>query len=153
MASMEDLVSTLSGGAHIGKQANELQDLHGPLPPPAPASSWNDPAPPSSFDLSSTSAWLAGSGNSPRQGPATGFMGKRETGFSVPPPKHEQSQTGMPYHASVLPVKASPKDTGGFDGDAFKPLWERRTGGAPEAGSSGGGGGKGGGAGVDGRNA
>lgn len=29
-----------------------------------------------------------------------------------------------PYHASVLPIKASPKDTGGFAEDAFKPLWE-----------------------------
>lgn len=28
-----------------------------------------------------------------------------------------------PYHANVLPVKASPKDTGGFEQDAFRPLW------------------------------
>jgi hypothetical protein len=65
------------------------------------------------------------------------FTGKRETGFSIPPPKGsgQQQQQGfavqgqrqgepIPYHANVLPVKASPKDTGGFGDDAFKPLWE-----------------------------
>jgi 3-keto steroid reductase len=31
----------------------------------------------------------------------------------------------MPYHASVLPVRASPKDMGGFGDDAFRPLWRK----------------------------
>ncbi|WVR06321.1 hypothetical protein IAU60_003351 [Kwoniella sp. DSM 27419] len=31
-----------------------------------------------------------------------------------------------PYHASVLPIRASPKETGGFTDDAFKPLWNER---------------------------
>lgn len=69
---------------------------------------------------------------------------KKETGFSIPPPKNQPNgsshsynsnssssnrpqQNGegnnIPYHASVLPMKASPKDTGGFGDDAFKPLW------------------------------
>jgi hypothetical protein len=56
------------------------------------------------------------------------FAGQRETGFSIPPPKHQtQNQSPddqIPYHANVLPVKASPKETGGFADDAFKPLWE-----------------------------
>lgn len=30
----------------------------------------------------------------------------------------------MPYHANVLPIKASPKDTPGFGDDAFRPLWD-----------------------------
>nr|ODN93991.1 3-keto sterol reductase [Cryptococcus depauperatus CBS 7841] len=28
-----------------------------------------------------------------------------------------------PYHAAVLPIQASPKDIGGFEDDAFRPLW------------------------------
>ena len=76
-------------------------------------------------------------GNSPRQGST--FVGKRETGFSIPPPKAQSStqvpqggqgagagggEETIPYHADVLPIKASPKDTGGFGDDAFKPLWQ-----------------------------
>lgn len=66
------------------------------------------------------------------------FTGKRETGFSIPPPKASGGVGGsgggsgfaqgqgeqIPYHANVLPAKASPKDTGGFGDDAFKPLWD-----------------------------
>lgn len=55
------------------------------------------------------------------------FTGKRETGFSIPPPKNSNGAEQIPYHASVLPVKASPKETGGFGDDAFKPLWEGST--------------------------
>jgi len=68
-------------------------------------------------------------GNSPRQG-AGFFPTQRETGFSIPPPKatgaNNNNSTGadMPYHANVLPIKASPKDTPGFGDDAFRPLWD-----------------------------
>ena len=34
-----------------------------------------------------------------------------------------QQQQLYPHHESVLPLRASPKDTGGFDDDAFAPLW------------------------------
>lgn len=30
-----------------------------------------------------------------------------------------------PYHAEVLPERASPAKTDGFADDAFKPIWER----------------------------
>lgn len=43
---------------------------------------------------------------------------QRNQGFTGDEPEER------PYHASVLPIKASPKDTGGFAEDAFKPLWE-----------------------------
>lgn len=186
MASMDDLIATINGGLHAGQNGNDLKDLHaklaqtlqatkapyrpippptitspasanGPLPPPAPASSWNDSlASPSSGQFSglssspyatraqqSANAW-GGMGNSPRQGGAGMFQAaKKETGFSIPPPKNQSNgsshsynsnnsssnrpQNGegnkIPYHASVLPMKASPKDTGGFGDDAFKSLW------------------------------
>ena len=72
-------------------------------------------------------AW-GGMGNSPRQGGAV-FTGKRQSGFSIPGPKPptagpQSDEQQIPYHANVLPVKASPKDTGGFGNDAFKPIWE-----------------------------
>ncbi|KAL7423138.1 3-keto-steroid reductase [Cryptotrichosporon argae] len=40
MASMDDLIATISGGMHVGQQANDLKDLHAKLqqtlqPPPA----------------------------------------------------------------------------------------------------------------------
>lgn len=57
------------------------------------------------------------------------YPGNRETGFSIPAPKQQQYNGGgfggqeeIPYHAEVLPVKASPKGGGGFGDDAFKPL-------------------------------
>lgn len=67
---------------------------------------------------------------------------KRETGFTIPPPRQNgqsqemQEMNGggtagggggetLPYHATVLPVRASPKETGGFGDDAFKPLWRK----------------------------
>ena len=78
------------------------------------------------------------------------MVGKRETGFAVPPPRPgvqaqdaqknggptgNQFEAGgikgsanggsMPYHASVLPVRAGPKETSGFGDDAFKPLWKK----------------------------
>lgn len=40
-----------------------------------------------------------------------------------------------PYHNNVLPIKASPKDTGGFEQDAFRPLWN----GGQDQGATGGG--------------
>ena len=75
------------------------------------------------------------------------MVGKLETGFAVPPPRPSvQAQDvgglvgnhyeaggvnggggGGPvlHHASVLPVRASPKETSGFANDAFKPLWQK----------------------------
>ena len=57
------------------------------------------------------------------------YPGNRETGFSIPAPKQQQYNGGgfggqeeIPYHAEVLPVKASPKGGGGFGDVAFKPL-------------------------------
>jgi len=55
------------------------------------------------------------------------YPGKRETGFSIPGPKSnngggQSGQEAIPYHAEVLPVKASPKGGGGFGDDAFRPL-------------------------------
>jgi hypothetical protein len=59
--------------------------------------------------------------------------GQRDVGFSVPAPnssqqkqsKHDQEdrRDQRPYHAEVLPEKASPAKTNGFAEDAFKPLW------------------------------
>ncbi|KAK8858542.1 hypothetical protein IAR55_002771 [Kwoniella newhampshirensis] len=174
MASMEDLIATISGGLHAGPQGNDLRDLQatlaqtlnpvphphyrpipppnasstsstGPLPPPAPASSWNTPPLNTGYLFSSSptpksfaragspcgvSAYGGGSGTT-----------KHDSGFSVPMPnggsisgsgprpiqempQQEAEAEQRPYHAAVLPVKASPKDTGGFKDDAFKPLWD-----------------------------
>ncbi|GFZ45230.1 hypothetical protein JCM24511_02956 [Saitozyma sp. JCM 24511] len=217
MASMEDLIATISGGLHAGQQGNDLKDLHaklaqtlhpsippqpyrpsaplgaspahstGPMPPPAPASSWNSP-PPSGYlsglnGLNGLNA-LGGSpsfaslGSGSPSGRQPAFVGQRETGFAVSPKPnngavqgHAQGQgqgqgqgvdgvgaeipaprpaqfgrerdiatgnggangngygvngaeaSGIPYHSAVLPSRASPKDTGGFDEDAFRPLW------------------------------
>ncbi|WVQ73234.1 hypothetical protein IAR50_002800 [Cryptococcus sp. DSM 104548] len=51
----------------------------------------------------------------------TGGGGANDGGTGV---QQEGMEEDRPYHAAVLPVKASPKDTGGFTEDAFKPLWE-----------------------------
>lgn len=153
---MDDLVATISNGMHVGQQANDLKELHaklaqtlqqpttrpgyaqipstsgphssGPMPPPAPASSWNEaPA-----NVPVLSGWTSGLGNSPRQvtnhfasiGSAAGnatsaapvaFVGQRETGFAAPE---------RPHHNTVLPADASPHETVGFAQDAFRPLWE-----------------------------
>ncbi|WOO77344.1 uncharacterized protein LOC62_01G000934 [Vanrija pseudolonga] len=169
MASMDDLIATINGGMHVGQQSGDLKELHAkltqtlhqpslnhyrpippatsqgphdsePVPPPAPVSSWNEPAQPAAHLLSSAgSAWSTGLGNSPRQtlgggplvSPANGssvaFVGRRETGFSAPV-KNEQpkapSSIHRPHHNTVLPSNASPVDTGGFSHDAFRPLWE-----------------------------
>ncbi|OCF33457.1 hypothetical protein I317_04140 [Kwoniella heveanensis CBS 569] len=40
--------------------------------------------------------------------------------------QNSSSSSNKPYHADVLPIRASPKDTGGFSNDAFKPLWEEK---------------------------
>lgn len=157
----------------------------GPMPPPAPASSWNSP-PPSGYlsglnGLNGLNA-LGGSpsfaslGSGSPSGRQPAFVGQRETGFAVSPKPnngavqgHAQGQgqgqggdgvgaeipaprpaqfgrerdiatgnggangngygvngaeaSGIPYHSAVLPSGASPKDTGGFDEDAFRPLW------------------------------
>ncbi|WVQ82974.1 hypothetical protein IAT38_005112 [Cryptococcus sp. DSM 104549] len=203
MASIEDLIATLSGGLHAGQQGNDLRDLHaklastinnpvphphyrpdpptstgvsGPLPPPAPASSWNTPPPNTGF-LFSTSPLFKGGGTGGGGGGGGGASGGYENGggagagggnWSVPMPNGGSSLSGRPiqalngqashqaesdrlyggagvgengrggegqgqgpaeaqdrpYHAAVLPIRASPKDTGGFAEDAFKPLWE-----------------------------
>ncbi|CAD6570811.1 MAG: hypothetical protein TREMPRED_006030, partial [Tremellales sp. Tagirdzhanova-0007] len=157
-ASMEDLVATINGGMHVGQEGADLKDLHaklaktlhpiipthrpippqttaimspnGPMPPPPPASSWNDGLP-QVQQASPSGHW----GNSPRQSGSI-MVGKRETGFAVPPPRPgvqaqdaqknggptgNQFEAGgikgsanggsMPYHASVLPVRAGPKET------------------------------------------
>jgi hypothetical protein len=71
--------------------------------------------------------------------------GQRDVGFSVPGPntntntnssssmqqskatptpgQNDRDRRERPYHAEVLPVKASPVNTNGFAEDAFKPLW------------------------------
>ncbi|WWC88594.1 uncharacterized protein L201_003506 [Kwoniella dendrophila CBS 6074] len=62
---------------------------------------------------------------------------KKESGFAPIPfpttiPERaenlEQLDEGedmdRPYHTSVLPVKASPKETTGFVEDAFRPIWD-----------------------------
>lgn len=239
MASIEDLIATISGGLHAGQQGNDIRDLHvsfsrrlpilpqfaqlfllshipihhalqeqrttstdstppwlflqaklaqtinNPLPPPvhrpippctatavsapgmpppAPASSWNTPPPNTSF-LFSTSPLSKING----AGPGGGSAGRENRSFevahhvsegwslpmsdnastnftgrplqSIVPNNNQPREEGQwsrhrnqeftgdepedrPYHASVLPIKASPKDTGGFAEDAFKPLWE-----------------------------
>ncbi|OXG88434.1 3-keto sterol reductase [Cryptococcus neoformans A2-102-5] len=198
MASIEDLIATISGGLHAGQQGNDIRDLHAKLaqtinnplpppvhrpippcattsvsaagmPPPAPASSWNTPPPNAGF-LFSTSPISKINGAGPSGGGGSGNGGGGGSagadfevarhvheGWSVPMPNMGTSFTGRPiqpivpngnqqreegqwrhrnqeftgdepeerpYHASVLPIKASPKDTGGFAEDAFKPLWE-----------------------------
>ncbi|KAI9631991.1 uncharacterized protein MKK02DRAFT_41632 [Dioszegia hungarica] len=71
-----------------------------------------------------------------------GKSGGSASAGGVPGPKQVQVQGGRstrntqegdgarPYHNNVLPVRASPKDTGGFEQDAFKPLWQGKAGGA-----------------------
>lgn len=158
---------------------------NGPLPPPAPASSWNSPPVMTGRDQnlgggfgfgnafnngggspSSRQPGAFGTGTSPlRQGGWGGF-GQNGAGGSgsgsgsggqwqnqpksqngngaggVPSPKALPANGGRrlrshgaveedgerPYHNNVLPVKAGPKDTGGFDQDAFRPLWAGRGG-------------------------
>ncbi|WVQ96700.1 hypothetical protein IAU59_003807 [Kwoniella sp. CBS 9459] len=124
----------------------------GPLPPPAPASSWNTPPPNSLLFSSSPNAFArafqqnqANHGNG--SGSSSTSPAKRESGF-VPMSQaiqeqderaanneqsnhqnmhqHQGEESNKPYHADVLPIKASPKDTGGFANDAFKPLWEEK---------------------------
>ncbi|WWD18431.1 hypothetical protein CI109_102883 [Kwoniella shandongensis] len=181
MASMDDLIATISGTLHAGPQGNDLRDLQatlaqtlnpvphphyrpipppgataipsngGSLPPPAPASSWNTPPPNTGFLFSSSptpkSFARAGAGggassSSPGRPGGTGdgttkYEQYHQQGFSsVPLPNgptkpiqessEEEGQDERPYHASVLPIKASPKDTGGFTDDAFKPLWNEK---------------------------
>ena len=160
MASMEDLVATVSG-VHVGERGADLKDLsvsspaaqisltssrcqaklaqnlhhtipayrpiplqtsathsNGPLPPPAPVSSWNSPPPNGFYTHPSNSApWMPPT-SSPRQVvPISAPAQKRETGFSVPPPaarnkEHNQSNTGNDIGS-----------LGGFADDAFRPLW------------------------------
>ncbi|ODO10136.1 hypothetical protein I350_02364 [Cryptococcus amylolentus CBS 6273] len=54
-------------------------------------------------------------------GPGAGGGGATDVGAGGQQGAMEEER---PYHAAVLPVKASPKDTGGFTEDAFKPLLE-----------------------------
>lgn len=156
---MDDLIATINGGMHVGEQASDLKELHaalaqtlqnprpaqrpippttttklgphsdGPVPPPAPVSSWNDAVSPQPVHLLSSNAWTGGMGNSPRQvgtaqAPApsgVAFTGKRTTGFTPPP-----TEAARPHHEEVLPSNASPIDTGGFAQDAFRPLWDKQ---------------------------
>jgi hypothetical protein len=93
---MDDLISTLNGGMHVGKQAADLKELHaalaqtlqqrpaqshrpippttklgphsdGPVPPPPPVSSWNHAVSPPPVHQLSGNNWTGGMGNSPRQ--------------------------------------------------------------------------------------
>ncbi|WRT67744.1 uncharacterized protein IL334_004716 [Kwoniella shivajii] len=175
MASMDDLLASLSGDLHAGPKGNDLRDLHakltstlnnsiphihhrpipppatsitssvgGPLPPPAPASSWNTPPPNTGFLFSSSPQ--PKSFNKISSSPNNyNNISKKEKGF-VPTTIQERDerdqsfqnqsqsqgqgqgngngQEDRPYHASVLPIKASPKETPGFAEDAFRPIWD-----------------------------
>jgi hypothetical protein len=77
------------------------------------------------------SAGMNGSGSAgmgglgvPGPRPVAGVASRREVQGAVQSEAREQStQMPIPYHTAVLPTRASPKDTGGFDEDAFRPLW------------------------------
>ncbi|WVW84708.1 hypothetical protein I302_106742 [Kwoniella bestiolae CBS 10118] len=108
----------------------------GPLPPPAPASSWNTPPPNTNFLFSSSpqpKSFVKGF-PPPSSSTNTNPNVKRENGFfpTTIPERDERSTSqreeeeleDRPYHAAVLPVKASPKETSGFTEDAFRPIWD-----------------------------
>jgi hypothetical protein len=50
-------------------------------------------------------------------------MNGGNNGFGGPHRQQREQQNLYPHHETVLPLRASPKDTGGFDDDAFAPLW------------------------------
>ncbi|WWD04903.1 hypothetical protein V865_002974 [Kwoniella europaea PYCC6329] len=111
----------------------------GPLPPPAPASSWNTPPPNTSFLFSSSPQPKSFTKGFPPSSSSSNPNVKRESGFfpTTIPERDETSHQSQqanenvneerPYHASVLPVKADPKETNGFTEDAFRPIWDGKS--------------------------
>nr|XP_019012774.1 uncharacterized protein I206_02270 [Kwoniella pini CBS 10737]OCF51555.1 hypothetical protein I206_02270 [Kwoniella pini CBS 10737] len=112
------------------------------VPPPAPASSWNTPPPGTQFLFSSSpqpksfqKGFLSSSSSNNNNNTSNGGL-KKDSGFlptTIPERderssnyQYENDEVNRPYHASVLPVKASPKETNGFVDDAFRPIWDGR---------------------------
>ncbi|WWC62573.1 uncharacterized protein I303_105170 [Kwoniella dejecticola CBS 10117] len=117
------------------------------IPPPAPASSWNTPPAGTQFLFSSSpqpKSFSKGFLPSPSNGNSTLTASmKKDSGFlpTTIPERDERPSNrnhndhsyedddlddngNRPYHASVLPVEASPKETNGFVEDAFRPIWD-----------------------------